>query len=217
MNPFARTLLLGACLLLASCTRWHLGDRLRDAHTTYTGVDIFHPVDGKIHHTPAEEGVVASEYYVLAPEVTYQRRSPLTNTDDFYPAPLRAHKIQPTGRTVTARISHGYYFEELVPKLPSGQVSEPAPTENRRIFGITSAAGWQAKGNPQFRTLGILAEKTEEPGLARRALIGTCDYALDPLLNLITIPAEVVGSILSFPILLLAEQLAPAPAPKPQP
>ncbi len=76
--PHVTALTLGAALLLSSCTTWQLGERLRTPYTTYTGLDVERPADGKIYHRPTRGLEVSETCYVLAPEKTYNIIPPLT-------------------------------------------------------------------------------------------------------------------------------------------
>ncbi len=203
MPPLRPILVLAAAALaclLPSCMRWHTADVLRDPYTTYTGVDIYHPVDGKVHYEMEENpltGKLERKYganYVIAPEVTYKRCSHLTNTDgfDFYPAPPLTQDIRPTGRVVTAKFSYTHGFTEIVPKLPKGTRSEEAETHNSGSIRPRGAPHWRPEGGAPMPSLGTLAQVEEKPGFGRRVLIGTCDYVVDPLLNILTIPVEIV-------------------------
>ncbi len=194
-------LAFGAALLLPSCIFWSTGDHLRAGCTTYTGVDIYHPVDGKIHYYPYNphpkkdtEYAHWREAYVLAPEVTYRAQPPsfeipnihFIGSLDHVPYP-EVEDMKPTGRVVIARI--GYEgFREIVPELPKGLLTADA---------LKGKAGWSERNlhivnqhrnpdKPNHEQLGKIDEKIEKPGVARRALIGTCDYVVDPILNVLT-------------------------------
>ncbi len=182
-------LLLGAALLLSSCTRWHLGDRLRAPYTTYTGADLAHPVDGKIHHDKGLDPEKGERSYVVAPEMTYRLRPQLTNTDSIKPVPPERVGFRPTGRTVVVEISkpaHGPAEYREVPRLPRGLVAERHDSDSPSFFPAE------------------LARREERPGWARRALIHSCDYAVDPLLNVLTVPVEgaalLTAGVLSLPV-----------------
>ncbi len=190
-----------AALFLPSCIFWSTGDHLRAGGTTYTGVDIYHPVDGKIHYYPYKphpkkeaEYTHWREAYVLAPEVTYRAQPPgfdIPNIHtigrlDYVPYP-EVEDMKPTGRMVIARI--GYEgFEEIVPSLPKGLQTADAPKgkaewSEQNLHIVDSF--WNPD-EPSHEHLGKVDEKVEKPGLARRALIGTCDYVVDPVLNVLT-------------------------------
>ncbi len=191
MSRILTLLLLAFCLLHSSCTRWHTADRLRDPYTTYTGVDIYHPVDGKIYHLPEDEPY-PQHYYVIAPEVSYQRRTHLTNTDGFYPVCDTSQNIRPTGRTVVAAFSYSHGFEKILPRLPEGVVSEVAPKENQGGIRPRGSNHWCPEGNAPWESLGAISKQEHKPGFARRLLIGTCDYLVDPLLNIIMVPLDAI-------------------------
>ncbi len=133
-------------LPLSSCMRWHTANRLRDAHTVYTGVDIYHPVDGKLYYSPAEntENLIFKDVsftnYLIAPEVTYRRRSNLINSDglgNFYPEPDYTQDIPPTGRIHVVKIKRGRSHPdspEMIPALPDGLKSLPMPPKGKLTF-----------------------------------------------------------------------------------
>ncbi len=200
MKEHTVILVCAAALLLPSCTRWHTADLLRDPYTTYTGVDIYHPVDGKVHYEMEENRLTGKlerkhdANYVIAPEVTYKRRSHLTNTDgfDFYPAPPLVQDARPTGRVVTAKFSYSHGLTEIVPELPKETRSEKAETHNSGSIRPHGARHWMPEGGAPMPSFGTLAKVEEKPSFGRSVLIGTCDYVVDPLLNLVTIPIELV-------------------------
>ncbi len=217
-------LILAAALLLTSCTRWHLADRLRDPYTTYTGVDIYHPVDGKIHYKPESDGRQndrLGEAYVIAPEVTFNKRSLTTNTDDFYPGDANAQNLRPTGRQCIVRIT-GNGVDEKLAALPKGLASINAPTTNQGNTGWGVFYRWNPEGDMRFRALGPELTQETTPGWWRRRAIDTCDYVVDPLLNVLTVavavPAYIVaGTIggLHYGVRELVTQEEPRPTPEP--
>ncbi len=197
--------LLACVALLPSCAQWQLGEHLNDAHSTYTGLDVAHPTDGKLYRPAQATAGTAMPFYITAPEVTYK----------LYPHPvLRLHeelppwlmyaqsdKVSPTGRTITARIEDDGkrgLVAVKIPALPAGLVAEDATaTEGQRM-------------------LAILSEERKEPGVMRRALIGACDYLLDPLLTLISTPVYVACILVEVPFSSQGQEERPQP-PDPQP
>ncbi len=207
-----QTLLLAAAaaLLLPSCKQWFIGDHLRGASTSYTGVDIFHPVDGKIHFDTRQKNKILREAYVVAPEVTYCKQPPcwdasIHDIGDWSNVPAaKAENIRPTGRIVVAKIGYGG-FREIVPALPKGLTAYDAPTHDIDAVAQMKMPHIVCYWTPEDiypDSLGELGTAREEkPGFARRALIATCDYVVDPLLNILTIPVEAVGIIALSPII----------------
>ncbi len=190
-----------ALLLLPSCVFWSTGDHLRAGSTTYTGVDIYHPVDGKIHYYPYNphpkkdtEYAHWREAYVIAPEVTYRAQPPsfevpnihMIGSLDYVPYP-EVEDMKPTGRVVVARIGFDG-FVKIVPQLPKGLLTADAPKDkaewSEQNLHIVSQH-WNPD-KPDHEHLGRIGEKVRKPGLAHRALIGTCDYVVDPVLNVLT-------------------------------
>ncbi len=196
LRSFLCTIAMMLALPLTSCMRWHTTDRLRDTLTTYTGADIYHPVDGMIHSGIDDEG--EKTHYVLAPEVAYKHRSPIINSDGFnyYHEPPYAKELRPTGRTLVVEMEN-YCFKRVVPRLPQGVKAEAVPPPEKRNFW--NMPGWRAADTHAY-ALGELACQQEQPSTARRVLIGTCDYVVDPMLNLITFPVEVSCWIVGTPI-----------------
>ncbi len=181
-------------LLAPACTRWHVADRLRDVHTTYTGVNIYQPVDGKIYYREGKNYGM-EPHYVIAPEVTYKRRTHLINSDgkaNFYPLPAVSQNLRPTGRVVVAEFDYCHGFRGIHPALPEGLVSKEAPKENQGSIRPRGAVHWRPEGNAPMDSLGILSQQEEPPGIGRRLLIGTCDYVVDPLLNIISVPLDLL-------------------------
>ncbi len=194
-----------AALLLPSCKQWFIGEHLRGSSTTYMGVDIFHPVDGNIHANLGQGAPSSLEAYVIAPEVTYTRRTPWWEVnghalgDLSYKPAEQAYDIRPTGRVVIAKIDTKG-FNQIVSALPKGLT----PMDARDVGSLDQMAYWNAD-RPCPRHLGELGEpEQEKPGFARRALISTCDYVVDPLLNIISGPVEVLGFTALSPILIPA-------------
>ncbi len=183
---FSPALLLAA-FLLPACSQWHLGERLRDNQTTYTGVDANHPVDGTEYHGRLNGKAVT---YAILPEYTYNRRRPLLYTDFPKPGSPYSVNLRPTGRTVIFRSGVEPYT--TVPALPRGLTAKRKPQKEANILPLP------------------LSEHTEEPGWARQALTATCDYALDPLLTLITIPLEGCLYAVLIPVALTSAALEDA-------
>ncbi len=190
-------------LLLPSCKQWFIGEHLRGSDTTYTGVDIFHPVDGKIHANLRQDAPRSLEAYVIAPEVTYTKRTPWWKVnrhalgDLSYEPSEQAYDICPTGRVVIAKIdTEG--FDKIVRGLPKGLT----PMDARDVGSLERMAYWDAdRLNPRY--LGELGEQEQEKAsFVRRALISTCDYVVDPLLNVVSGPLEVLGFAALSPILI---------------
>ena len=207
--PLFPPLALLAATLLPSCMYWHTGDRLRDPHTTYTGVDIYHPVDGKIHYSPKaidqdRTGKPITEAYVIANEVTYNKRSCTGNTDDLYPIEPWANNLRPTGRQVIARIDGGGFAEEVT-SLPRGLKSMDAPKEDLWSKGDGVFYMWMAKDDPKFGKLGSTAKPVEtQPGWWRRRAINCCDYFVDPLLTVVTNTVAFTVTLATMPLALPA-------------
>ncbi len=187
--PLLPAFALLAAALLPSCISWDIGGHLRDMQTRYTGVDVAHPVDGKLYR-PADSR--ESCYYVTAPEITYTFAWPAMQNgwgmQVVMPAP---GDVRPTGRLVTAKVGpapegvSGWQPQATeIAALPRGVHAEELPRDQR------------APHSPA-----CLAASRRKPGLARRALIGTCDYVVDPLLNVITPPVEVACTIAAVPFL----------------
>ncbi len=186
MKPIASLFACSAGLLLPSCIfHAHTADRLRDPYTTYTGADIYHPVDGKIHYTPKEaQKSFISEGYVVANEVTFTRKSKVMNTDNFYPGDDAAENFKPTGRQLVVKINAAGY-QETLPALPKGLMSMPAPTtDEERYTGQGVLYEWAPEGDPNITHIDDYGEAVEtQPGWWRRRAIDCCDYFVDPVLT----------------------------------
>ncbi len=213
MPPLRPILILAAtalACLLPSCKQWFIGEHLRAADTIYSGVDIFHPVDGKIHFNPKQDKEHLNPVaYVVAPEVTYYRQPPCYDVNihcigDWSHEPgATVYSVRPTGRVVTAKIGYGG-FQEIVPELPRGLATYDAPT--RDIDSIEEmqtpyiVCTWRPD-HPYPDAMGSICEpKKEKPSFAYRALTETCDYVVDPVLNVLTPVVETVGIIAAAPI-----------------
>ncbi len=190
MIPF---LACAAAILMPSCISWDIGGHLKGRQTTYTGVDIAHPVDGKLYRPARGQ---ESCFYVTAPEVTYTYTYPaMLNGYGMQVVMPAASNVQPTGRIITARIepaSHSYvgaqHEARALSVMPGGLCAEESgPTEH--ATPCPAVLGWER----------------EEPSLARRALIGTCDYVVDPLLNIVTPPVELVCYTAAIPFFCIYE------------
>ncbi len=184
--------LFAATALLPSCAQWQLGEHMSDAQTTYTGVNLCCPVDGKFYRPAELQANQAIPFYITAPEVTFKLHPhPRLRLCEEIPDWLMyapASEVEPTGRIVTARITDGGVRgpeAEEIPALPDGLIAEV----------VTDTCP------EEQHMLAILSEKREEPSLARRALIGTCDYLLDPLLTLISTPVYVTSVLVRAPFI----------------
>ncbi len=206
-----------AALLLPSCIYYsHTADRLRDPYTTYTGVDIYHPVDGRIHYTAREaQKSFVSEGYVVVNEVTFTRKSRVMNSDHFYPADDAAENLKPTGRQLVVKINASGY-RETVPTLPRGLLSMPAPTsDEERYTGQGVLYEWAPEGDPNITHIDGDGESVKtQPGWWRRRAIDCCDYVVDPVLTFtsnalfwgVGIPVGLVVTPVVAPINLLCAQ-----------
>ncbi len=228
---FCRFLSLLVCLAFSACKFWYTADHLRAGSTTYTGVDIFHPVDGKIHYPAKQSDGSLGTAYVIAPEVTYRAQPPCFEVPNVHSWGTwdvegwpEVTDMRPTGRVVVARI--GYFgFERIVPELPKGLLSAAAPTcKADRDSAPYIVCYWNPQ-SPPTDSLGKLAPKVEEPGAARRAFIGTCAYVVDPVLNTVTCVLSPVAVLAATPFVAVGgcvqqqQQAAPpmpAPAPAPE-
>ncbi len=204
-------LCVAALVLLPSCTCWQLGERLRASCTTWTGLDIERPVDGKIYHKPTHGWAVAEFCYILAPEKTYNIIPPLTCDASglHYPPEKVAGNLTPTGRVVPVAlrrdVNGSYQYARSLSALPGGLVAEdyaasPQLTQSREN---TRQSG--NKQRPLPAEDGSDNARYTEPGLGRRVLIGTCDYVVDPLLTVVTIPVEWSYSIAALPFVVIYE------------
>ncbi len=186
MNPLCRPMLLpAAALLLSSCAQWQLGEYLSDTHTTYTGVDTGHPVDGKTYHPEK-----ASHYYMTAPELTYKLRlHPALNLYDLpnWECYAKVYDARPTGRILTVKIEHDHAVE--VSAIPKGLRAE------------------ERDGIPSERHLTVkMSEMREAPGPTKKLLINACDYVADPLLTALTLPIEFTYHLITAPFTISQNQ-----------
>ncbi len=205
-----------AAALLPSCILYsHTADRLRDPGTTYTGVNIYQPVDGKIHYAPEkkQQGSI-TEGYVIANEVTFHKHSRSVNTDHWYPLEPLAGDYKPTGRQVVARITSSGFAEEL-DALPGGLMSIEAPKGNITQADSGVLSQWHPEGKAIFDHLGrTAAPVTTQPGWWRRRAIDCCDYFVDPLMTVVyntalfgvVLPAGIVLTPVTAPVQLLCIQ-----------
>ncbi len=189
MKKFTAILACAAALLLPSCITWDIGGHLKQKQTTYTGVDTAHPVDGKIYRPAYGK---ESYFYVTAPEVTYSYAYPAMGNgfgmQVIHPA---ASNVRPTGRVVTAKVepaNRAYIGSRqqatAISALPQGLCAE-------ETFADSHDAPAPA----------VLSSHRNEPGFARRALIGSCDYVADPILNIITPPLELACYTVTLPFM----------------
>ncbi len=202
-------------MVLPSCTCWQLGERLRAPYTTYTGLDIERPADGKIYHSATRDWEVAETCYVWAPEKTYNIIPPLWHDASglSYPPEKEAGNLHPTGRVVPVVLQRdengSYRYARSLSALPDGLVSgdyniSPQLTqarENARQAGNKQRPLPAEKGtdNTPVRM---------EPGLGKRILIGCCDYVVDPMLTIMTIPVEWPCSIVALPFVIICESVS---------
>ncbi len=206
MKQIASLLLAVAALLLPSCTGWQLGECLRAPYATYTGLDIERPADGNIYHRPAGGTELCETCYVLAPESTYNIDPPvLYDASGLYPKPRKeACNLRPTGRVVPVCLKRdgegNYQLESALAALPKGLVAEDAAISPQLAQARENA---RQAGNRQY-TLptedgGKPVPQLTQPGLGRRLAIGSCDYLVDPLLSIATLPVELAWNILTLP------------------
>ncbi len=189
--------LLTFTLLLPSCTiTSHIGKSIREAGEVHTGVDIFHPVDGKLHQTAAQH-TQSDRAYVLAPEVRYRIYSGTIinhGLDKTTPPHPVVCDLQPTGKNCVAYIackdgkpSHFIYLDE---KFPS----------NTRAYPMA------ADGDEKIhhRALGKTAPSTQT-SLWRRAVALPFDYILDPALSLTLTAGANIGGMVALPFLIICK------------
>ncbi len=174
-----------AALLLTqvfpSCVQWNIGKRIRQAGEVHTGVDVFHPVDGKLYRAPSESGYDMA--WVRAPEVSYTRRTELVTSETYeqlWGGSLHstARNIHPSGREHWALVyrdgmKHARGFKSLASPPPPHTPSVPAEQPDRHdVFG---------KWADDYGSL-----SHTEAGTARRLAAAPFDYLIDPALSAVS-------------------------------
>ncbi len=192
MKAPAAILSLAVCLLFPSCVRWHLGAAIRDAVDVRVGVDVEHPVGGKVYmrELPAKpNGLLEREYYAHAPEVSYHQSTPWVEFDDAPGEPPLARpavRVRPTGRVVLARFKHererwrGLEHKLLHVQKPSRatyceEVSAPPP-------GATLTLREPREDAPA-PTVASLGTREHRRSLTAAIVAAPFDYVVDPVLS----------------------------------
>ncbi len=191
-------------LLLPSCVQCHIGQRIREGGVLHTGVNILHPVDGKLYRTPAMRK--DNTAIARAPEVTYCVYSPLLTLVGEQDSYRIAGKVTPTGQTRVVRMhcekeykqcslypaNTPRQFIELAKGIPAN--AEACPVGKAEKIGVSKSE------NPDI--YGSLTEPTK-PGIARRLAAAPFDYLIDPVISVahtaINVPFFIIAAPFAIP------------------
>ncbi len=223
MKTFHAILIAAAVLLLpglSSCTYSNIGSCIRNSGLVHTGVDVRHPVDGKMYQTPeqrrAREGK-AKEAYVRAPELSYRLNHPLfisynIKGDFNKPEP---YDIRPTGKTRLA------LARNLIETLPGGGTKATPWLFRKSVESIpASARAYTVKSHPEDRP--ALEDDLPQPRPAwwRYAAAAPFDYLIDPAITVVWNTASYTVSLAALPLVMTWESISyqyfsepPPPAP----
>ena len=208
-----RLLLLIALLPLSlvSCTYSNFGSCIRNSGLTHTGVDVRHPMDGKVYRTPAQRKV--DEFseawgYVRAPELSYRLDHPFfisynIKGDHNEPEP---YDIRPTGK-VRLALAGGYdrpsSFKKSVESIPA----------NARACSV--------KPNKESKPVLDDDQPQPRPSWWRYVAAAPFDYLIDPVITVAWNTTTYTVSLAATPFLLAYESLSmqtqatPPPPPPP--
>ncbi len=200
MKRFFYLFVCAAVILLVfpSCIQWNIGECIREAGQIHTGVDICHPVDGKVYSIPTPGVNNCKDYFVKAQEVTYRRRPPLFSNDyDLFwgalgvaCAPEEAVEVQPTGWIFVAAISCD---SDMLPLSFKKQVDAiPASATARPVGNVVSSE------NKSPLDYGSVSHT--EASATRKLAAAPFDYVVDPILTVGHSTLTVAGLIVTSPI-----------------
>ncbi len=163
--------LLLLSLLLPSCVRWNIGERIRSATAVYVGADTRHPVDGKIYRSNCQ-------VYMYAPEVTFRMRLAIVEPFAVKVWPRRTGlDVTPTGRIVLVE-NDWIDGPKLVDELPPD-------------CRVLEGGNWTAELHFPIENneLGLLPGGQNSRGsLGAQIFAAPFDYCIDPLLSAVTSP-----------------------------
>ncbi len=169
---------------LSSClVQSNIGDRIREGAEVYTGVDVRHPVDGKIYRTADMNSY--DDAFVRANEVTYTRRTPWLTEEKYLKNRAKAQQVTPTGKVLTVQVisfeNRPEFYRQTVSQLPAGVRAEQAViTEDDRI-----------------ESYGVISKTNCGPW--RKAAAAPFDYFLDPVISGVSTVGGSVGYIIYSP------------------
>ncbi len=197
-----------AVLLLSSCTYSNIGSCIRNSGLTHTGVDVRHPVDGKMYQTPALRK--AKTAYVRAPELCYRLNHPLyiacnIKGDCTVPEP---YDIRPTGRVRLALAKTD---------------SDDAPWRFRESVEVIPADARAYTVREGYKDKPELEDDRSQPRPAwwRYVAAAPFDYLLDPAITVVWNVTVYPLSFAALPFLLTFEEISyqtqsqPVPPPPP--